>query len=449
MKKLKVSTYESSLILLCSPLLDDETLVLPSSDAEWDNWLSLAVLNRIETQIFNSVTRRNIPVPKKIMQALAERAHTVIEQNKKRRTEAKLLFAALEKEKIPFIVLKGNALAQEIYQDLDYKQMNDFDLLFQSRDLDKLEFIYKQMDYLSAASLDPNFRKQEKYSHHWPPFFSRNMHLFLGTHWNLVSPFSKVKIPAELLWESTEPFSFDGQTLQRLTKEIFLLHLCVHLSPYKLGLKELADLYNFVFFFEKKIHWNEFLDLVEKTRAEDSVYRAFSILQSLFQSASIDKIISSVESQVSKAIRKEIDIRTQPPIKALYIRTGHVSKIEKNFGFFSLSDKPSEKAYFLFKMWKNYLWAPWEECFRLCHEIPNPSWPKRIIYSCRSINEINRSFITDLGMKIYILVTIQHHIELTKAIFNKIIGKPCDGIAQKAEKLGLALTDLKNLSQVE
>ncbi len=449
MKKLKVSGYESSLILLCSPLLEEETLVMPNTDEEWANWLSLAVLNRIETQILNSITRRNISVPNKIMQVLAERARTVIEQNKKRRAEAKRLFTVLENEKIPFIVLKGNALAQEIYQDLDYKQMNDFDLLFQSKDLDKLEVIYKQMDYLSAASLDPNFRKQEKYSHHWPPFFSRNMHLFLGTHWNLASPFSKVKIPCEILWKNTESFSFDGQILQRLAKEAFLLHLCVHLSPYKLGLKELADLYNFIFFFEKQIHWDEFLNLAQQTGAEDNVYRAFSILQSLFQSAAIDKIISSVESQVSNTTLKEINIRTQPPIKALYIRTGHVSKIEKNFGFFSLSDKPSEKAYFLFKMWKNYLWAPWEECFRLCHEIPNPSWPKRLIYSWRSIREINRSFITDLGLKVYILVTIQHHIELTKAIFNKIIGKPCEGIAQKAEKLGLALSDLKNLSQVE
>ena len=449
MKKLKVSSYESSLIVLCSPLLDDEELMLPNLDQEWKNWLSLAVLNRIETQVFNSLTRRNIAVPKNVMQALAERAHTVIEQNRKRRTEAKLLFATLEKERIPFIVLKGNALAQEIYQDLDYKQMNDFDLLFQPKDLDKLEIIYKKMDYLSAASLDPKFRKQEKYSHHWPPFFSRNMHLFLGTHWNLVSPFSKVKIPDEALWKNVESFTFDGQNLQRLGKENFLLHLCVHLSPYKLGLKELADLYNFIFYFEKQIRWDDFIKLVQGTNAEDSTYRAFSILQSLFQSAIIDKVISAIESTVSKSIRSEVRVRTQPPIKALYIRTGHVSKIEKNFGFFSLSDKPSEKAYFLFKMWKNYLWAPWEECFRLCHEIPNPSLLKRLVYSCRSIREINRSFITDLGLKVYVLVTLQHHIELTKAIFNKLIGKPCEGIAQKANKLGLALTDLKNLSQVE
>ena len=154
-------------------------------------------------------------------------------------------------------------------------------------------------------------------------------------------------------------------------------------------------------------------------------------------------------TKVTKSVHDEVQKRTQPPIKALYIRTGHVSKIEKNFGFFSLSDKPSEKAYFLFKMWKNYLWAPWEECFRLCHEIPNSSWLPRFLYSWRSIAEINKSFVTDLGMKVYILVTVQHHIELTKSIFNRLVGKPCEGISQKAEKLGLALTDLKNLSQVE
>lgn len=429
--------------------MDSQSVTLPKNDQEWSLWLKLATLNRVETQIFKSLVRRRIQIPPSIFQTLQLRANQVIEQNRKRREEAETLFEDLEKNQIQYILLKGNALSEEIYQDLDYKQMNDFDLLFKSDDLGQLYEIYTDLNYLSAASLTKDFRKQEKHTHHWPPFFSRNMNLFLGTHWNLISPYSKVKIPESLLWKESEYFQFSGRKMKRLSTEMFLIHLCVHLSPYKLGLKELADLYNFIFFFESKINWGKFKSLVVQTHAQDQVFRAFSIVESLFESPRLAEFCTTLSIDVSLEIQEEIKKRTDPPIKALYLRTAQISKIEKNFGFFSLSESPLEKTYFLFKMWRNYLWAPSEECFRLCHEVPSQSWTKRVRVGFQAINQINRAFIQDLGLTVFVLVTLQHHIELAKALAKKMAGRPCKNIAQKADQLGLPLQDLKALSQLE
>src|SRR5207244_3288798 len=109
------------------------------------------------------------------------------------------LFDDLTRQNISFIVLKGNAIAEEIYDDADYKQMNDFDLLFRRQDLHRLAQVYLDFPLQSAAQLGENFRSQEKYSHHWPLFFSPDLKLFIGTHWNIVAPSRNINFPEKWL----------------------------------------------------------------------------------------------------------------------------------------------------------------------------------------------------------------------------------------------------------
>lgn len=447
--KFRLTGFESSLAVLCSPKARVSDIQLPTSDEQWEKWYGLAVLNRIETQVFKGILKLKITVPTFILKKLKERTSFIIQQNTSRRNEALLLFQKLNSAQIPFLVLKGNAISNEVYGDLDYKQMNDFDLLFKKEHLNELLNVYSNLGLQTAASLSTDFRKQEKYSHHWPPFFSRNLNLFIGTHWNLVSPLTHVKIPEEMLWEKTETFCFDNQMLERLSNNNFLLHLCVHLSNFKLGLKELADLYNFIDHFDSKINWSHFLQMTIDAHAENRVYHALAIVDSLVEIPSVASFLGKLKFYVLASTQKEVQFRISPPVKTLYLRTGHISKIEKNFAYFSLSESPLEKAYFLSKMWKNYLLPPIRERFRLCHEMYQESLWAQFRVSCKSVAKISQSFIHEMGALIFIIVTIRHHTELIKVCWRKLSGKRCRTLEEKALELGLKTDSLKALSQLE
>ena len=66
------------------------------------------------------------------------------------------------------------------------------------QDLDATYDIYEEMRLFSAVELvGGSPRKQEKFSHHAPPFFSRDLKLMVGTHWGLITPLAPYTIDYE------------------------------------------------------------------------------------------------------------------------------------------------------------------------------------------------------------------------------------------------------------
>ena len=103
------------------------------------------------------------------------------------------------------------------------------------------------MRFFSAAELvGGSPRKQEKFSHHAPPFFSRDLKLMVGTHWGLITPLAPYTLDYDAIWSRVVDVDFYGHPAKAMAPEDNLHHLCVHLPYYKCGLRELADIYNLV-----------------------------------------------------------------------------------------------------------------------------------------------------------------------------------------------------------
>lgn len=446
--KLKLKGPEASLPLLCladtSEFSANLQELLPQSLSGWHRWLECAQHNRIETQVWKNV--QGLELPEFIRTGLAERSQVIRHQNQLRRKEAQRLFDKLAERQIPVVVLKGNAISLEIYKDADYKQMNDFDLLFKREDLDRLAEVYQELGYSTAAALGGNFRDQEKYSHHWPLFFSKDMCLFIGTHWGLVSPFGKIKLNDEEIWQRVRPLTHQ---VHRLSIEDSLHHFCVHLSPYKVGIKELSDIYNFLIFHRDDINWNFFSRLVEQSNSQESVFRALSLCQSLFDLPGVNAFLEKLKPFLGKAIKKEMLHRLHPPEKILFTRTTHISKIEKTYALFSLTDAPSEKAFLLGKMWRLYLWPSFSEACRLCHDKPEFSLLRYFKVRSRAPLLISQAFIHDLGVGVFIFVTLRHHWQLGRTLLNFAMARKTRSLKDKAQILGLNFNDVKNLAALE
>lgn len=443
---LKLSGPLSSIPNLClanpsSFAIERTIALLPKTIEEWEDWLQCVQHNRVESQVYSSILQHQLKIPTWVMTVLFERNQKVRLQNRLRREKFVELLKALKEQQVPVILLKGNALAKEVYGDYDYKQMNDFDLLFQESSLKIVFQIYQDFKYVSLASLGKNPRNQEAYSHHWPPYFNADLTLFLGTHWNLINPFSSIKIHPEDLWNRADTISYEGYPVLRLSKEDFIHHLCIHLSPYKVGVKELADIYNALIHWTS-FNWKIFFEIVEQAKSYNSVYRALSLSQSLISLKNVADFLDSIKEHVDPRILAEVEQRTDVPENILRTRTTHISKIEKTYALFSLSDNPFEKTHLLSRMWRLFLLPPLKEAAHLCFvPYPKNSWNA---LKCRAQAPllIARALAHEMGWKVFILVSLSHQWNLLRSWLRFLVQPKSVGLREKAKQLGINLTQL-------
>jgi len=86
-------------------------------------------------------------VPAVIVDGLAMRRRQVLAQNLARKAAAREIAAELESARIPFVVLKGLALAEETYGDLSLRAFNDFDVLVPMESVDDAYQLVRKRGY--------------------------------------------------------------------------------------------------------------------------------------------------------------------------------------------------------------------------------------------------------------------------------------------------------------
>jgi hypothetical protein len=215
------SNLGRSLFFLClaqpneSEIAETRTL-FATADWSWDLWLELCRHNRIESICRLNIGRWQLKVPAHIQVALGLRADEVTQANSQRWLSATSVFQRFAAKNIPWIVLKGNAIAESIYQTLGYKQMNDIDILVRREDLQSVRQIFTDENLVSAAEITHNDGKLQKISHHWPPFATTDLNCFFGTHWNIVSPLRDVHVDEKSLWKRKVATSVAGLKTFRL-----------------------------------------------------------------------------------------------------------------------------------------------------------------------------------------------------------------------------------------
>jgi hypothetical protein len=425
MLKLKNEISESICLLNLISLSTDENHRLHSllhiiHDADqWDAWLHLIQLNACDSLVYLNCAKYSLPIPAPTLGELKSTYDKISQQNTLRNAEAKIIFSKMYEADVPFIILKGQALAETLYGSPFYKKMNDVDFLVEKSSLDKLEIIYKDQNLLCAASLGGrNYRKQEKFSHHWPPFFTGTMDCVLGTHWNIMTPLSSIKIEEACLWENSVPHSYLGIPCLRLNDLYFFFHLVVHLAYYKTGLKELCDPVNWFRVKKNTISSSDFLNLVHTTKAYDPVYRNLCLINRLFPDQVLQEWITALKPSVTAFVIEDTDYRCRELYYLVRSRSTQTSRIEKSYALFSLSDMFYEKAFFLFKMWKHFMWPKSKDVIFMQSLEDSPSLPHLASAYWKTPYLLSRVFAFDLGWKLHFLLIGKHHYDLAKSIFN-------------------------------
>lgn len=417
------------------------------ADLDWVAVDQLVSHNAIRPLAYRHFVRGGLwsRVPVGLAQPWEAFSGAIGERNQARLDTARPLFHEAAEAGIQLALLKGIHFAPTYYGDIGYKKMNDIDFLMRVEDLDRLFALYEKHDFFSVGQLLDD-DKQVTFSHHTPPFFSRNLACVLGTHWGLISPLTKYKPDYTAIWERVRPFEFVGDRHWALHPIDNVHHLCIHLPYYKSGLRELADIYNLLRA-EPDFDWLLFETEVAKAGTAELVWHALSLVQAVVPMPAVAACLQRLAPQVSGFYATDTRHRIQDPRLILAARSTHMAVIDKAFVEFTMTDYWPHKIAAFWGMWGNGFFAPLADVARF-HYLPRQTLYLPLLYPSMIVRII-RYVSKDLGGKIFALLTLKQHIDLWKSFFRTVRGrcKPSqvDVLAAKHNLNAGEITTLKNL----
>ena len=282
---------------------------------------------------------------------------------------------------IQVIVLKGGLLGYTLYEFPIYKKMNDIDILVRFEQAEQASKILKELGFTCVGNL---FGQEEisASTHHAPPYVSSDLSCVVGLHWNIHSKYTPWKADLQGIWDRKHPVKIAGTSVFRMSWEDHLLHLCVHLPFYKIGLRELADVYNTVLFCNPTIDWSAFKKRVEEWGAEDPAFRVLSLANSLMPlglsgGAGEFKtgLLEEWKRKTSYFCVKDTLERATSKDLLLQSRSTAISRVEKAFSIFRVSENYLERLKAWAAMWKWTFFPREEDVKKLtrCNQ-PKNSW---------------------------------------------------------------------------
>jgi hypothetical protein len=422
---------------------DEARRLAPGLD--WDSFADLAELNATVPLVRATLAKLGVSVPSHVTARFAAIADKVTAANTARLRIGKELLSRLHAKKIPVVILKGVLFAETLYRDPNYKKMNDIDILIRKEDLDAIYQVYGELGFFSAAELfGKEGKKQEKFSHHSPPYFSRDLACMIGTHWGLITPLAPYKLDYDAIWARVVDITLAGVPAKAMAPEDNLHHLCVHLPYYKTGVRELADIYNLLR--AQKIDWALFLGEVRKAKTENLVFHALSLVQALSPRDEVAGVLEALRSSVSFYYARDAARKTRRAGLLLRSRSVHMSRIEKAYADFTATKHAGEKRKAFARIIGNILAPPVEDVVKMS-ALDAPSPAQLLVGRLAAPWRISRVFVRDLGAGIYAAMlakaTVDTAVDSVKQAFT---GPPAnDGYAAYAERLGLSVEALGKL----
>lgn len=268
---------------------------------------------------------------------------------------------------IDVMPLKGGYLGLFDYKNISYKKMNDFDFLVRKKDVVQASRILAEMGFRSLRRIKTDQRSLDK-DYHLAPYFTEDESTVLGLHWHLVSSNKLSYKLTESLWRrAKKKATVLGTVAYKLDPVHFLLHLCVHLPFYKIGVRELADL-SYVIKTEP-VDWEEFYSLTVEYGVESRCFRVLRLVKATFPASQSHLISDGVLDRLSRRSPgywvRDTEARVRMGVGFVLSRSVVIGKIEKSYAISLLSKNYPEKVQRWAWSWQTLLNPPKDEVYRL------------------------------------------------------------------------------------
>ncbi len=195
------------------------------------------------------------------------------EQARALRWESYFVGKILAGRDIPVIVLKGGAYLLGGFANADGRLVSDLDLMVPANHLQEAEqaLLAAGYEYHKVDDYDQSYYRE--WMHELPPLVNPHRGLVVDLHHNVAPPVSRLKIPAERLFEQAVPLV---EGFLRLGDEDLVLHLCVHMfhdGELNNALRELLDLDGLLRTFgADDAYWDRLLDRAQALGLQRPLY---------------------------------------------------------------------------------------------------------------------------------------------------------------------------------
>jgi len=170
----------------------------------------------------------------------------------------KEILQLLGSKQIPGIVIKGNAIAKEIYRDPNCRTSSDVDILIKLSDALRADALLAEAGYLR---MDKNPLKFWFARMHHAQYMHEQNKSIIEIHWNFGIP-SFFKLTSEDIWDEVMD-NHDGH--HKLSPDMMVILLLIHHHMHAFReLKILVDILWALHTYEDRIDWPAFAEKLEK-----------------------------------------------------------------------------------------------------------------------------------------------------------------------------------------
>lgn len=194
---------------------------------------------------------------------------------------AKSLFAELQRNAIPFLLLKGISLVSSYYDDIATRPMSDIDFLVHDVDL------RRTIDVMASCGWKCDHLPSEYQMNHLEYCHALHFHardgMEMDLHWYVI-PQCCWKNTDENYWKTAEPICLLGDTYLSPSPAMQLLHICIHgtkqndLSP----IRWIVDALMILKKRNQSIDWEMLFDEAKQKRVTLALGKALQYLSEKF-----------------------------------------------------------------------------------------------------------------------------------------------------------------------
>lgn len=288
---------ENRLLLSCiTSKLDEQAahraVEILAKRLDWNYLLQTAEQSGVAAVFFYNLRQIGAEpvIPQKIWQELTRAYHRVGFKNSIFYAELGGVLRALKEVGVEAILLKGAALAEEVWKNVALREMADIDLLVRKEDLRKADATLSNLGYIHHEEHKDNEWYLENH-HHLAPFYKPGVGIYVEIHHSLSFPNRFFRFNTEGVWERAQTIKLGDAQALVLSPEDLISHLCLHLSgfDYFVGkIKNLADICEVIDYCAPRIEWDLILANANKGGYARLIFYPLRFAHDIF-GAAVDK----------------------------------------------------------------------------------------------------------------------------------------------------------------
>jgi hypothetical protein len=233
------------------------------NELDWDWLLDRGAAHKVEALLASRVeaaaAETHLPAHARAQLSAARR--NAVARHQQGLSDLAQVDRCLSGARIPYLLLKGPALTQQVYDHAGQRHFFDLDLLTRPADVDAAQAALEGLGYRLwggkrylgfapanadelACAMEATRASLKRFGHELSLITDDRSRVPIDLHWHLMPRRRITAASASTLWEHTTTLSVDGLTVRVLDTEATLLHLAMHAwsnRPWGFALLHLCD----------------------------------------------------------------------------------------------------------------------------------------------------------------------------------------------------------------